>query len=242
MQVPRFEAATACTSSTITVSTPSSVSRAAEVSVRYSDSGVVMRMSGEFARARDGLQPSCRPDRAHQPSPRARALRGVWRSGSRPRAGTGGCARRRRRGLSAGRCRARGCGASGSRWWRCDQLVDRPEERGEGLARSGRRYDQRVRAARDRIPRAQLRRGGRAGKAPSNHSRVAGEKRSSTIAPSSPAPPTPCPVRSRQQHPRHVIREPCLVLVPAPAAVVHQPLGRPRVRSPATRSRRPARR
>ena len=38
--------ATACTSSTMTVSTPRSASRAAEVSSRKSDSGVVMRMSG----------------------------------------------------------------------------------------------------------------------------------------------------------------------------------------------------
>ena len=38
--------ATACTSSTMTVSTPRSVSLACEVSSRNSDSGVVMRMSG----------------------------------------------------------------------------------------------------------------------------------------------------------------------------------------------------
>ena len=39
-------AATAWISSTITVSTVRSTSRAAEVSIRYSDSGVVIRMSG----------------------------------------------------------------------------------------------------------------------------------------------------------------------------------------------------
>ena len=38
--------ATAWTSSTITVSTPRSDSRACEVSIRNSDSGVVIRMSG----------------------------------------------------------------------------------------------------------------------------------------------------------------------------------------------------
>jgi hypothetical protein len=43
---PRLVAQTACTSSTITVSTPRSDSRAEDVSSRYSDSGVVMRMSG----------------------------------------------------------------------------------------------------------------------------------------------------------------------------------------------------
>ena len=43
---PRLLPATACTSSTMTVSTPRSVSLACEVSSRNSDSGVVMRMSG----------------------------------------------------------------------------------------------------------------------------------------------------------------------------------------------------
>lgn len=43
---PRLLPANACTSSTMTVSTVRSVSRACDVSMRYSDSGVVMRMSG----------------------------------------------------------------------------------------------------------------------------------------------------------------------------------------------------
>ena len=43
---PRLVPATACTSSTITVSIARSVSRACEVSIRKSDSGVVIRMSG----------------------------------------------------------------------------------------------------------------------------------------------------------------------------------------------------
>ena len=43
---PRLLPATACTSSTITVSTPRSISLAWEVSSRNSDSGVVIRMSG----------------------------------------------------------------------------------------------------------------------------------------------------------------------------------------------------
>ena len=43
---PRLVPATACTSSTMTVCTSASVSRAAEVSIRNSDSGVVIRMSG----------------------------------------------------------------------------------------------------------------------------------------------------------------------------------------------------
>ena len=43
---PRLVPATACTSSTMTVCTSASVSRAAEVSIKNSDSGVVIRMSG----------------------------------------------------------------------------------------------------------------------------------------------------------------------------------------------------
>ena len=43
---PRLVWATAWISSTITCSAPSKIVRACEVSIRYSDSGVVMRMSG----------------------------------------------------------------------------------------------------------------------------------------------------------------------------------------------------
>ncbi len=43
---PRFVPATACTSSTITVSTDARIERAFEVSIKYSDSGVVTRISG----------------------------------------------------------------------------------------------------------------------------------------------------------------------------------------------------
>ena len=46
IKAPRFVAATAWISSTITVSTPASVSRAALVSMRKRDSGVVIKMSG----------------------------------------------------------------------------------------------------------------------------------------------------------------------------------------------------
>ena len=53
--------ATAWISSTMTDSTPRSISRACEVSIRYSDSGVVMRMSGGVrriaARSRCGVSP-----------------------------------------------------------------------------------------------------------------------------------------------------------------------------------------
>ena len=50
---PRLVAATACTSSTMTVSMPAKASRAAEVRSRNSDSGVVIRMSApDRAKAR----------------------------------------------------------------------------------------------------------------------------------------------------------------------------------------------
>ena len=64
---PRLVAATACTSSTITHRTPARVSRAAEVSIRNSDSGVVMRMSGGFLRSSrrwaGGVSPERTPTR-----------------------------------------------------------------------------------------------------------------------------------------------------------------------------------
>ncbi len=58
---PRLVEATAWISSTMTDSTPRSISRACEVRIRYSDSGVVMRMSGGVrriaARSRWGVSP-----------------------------------------------------------------------------------------------------------------------------------------------------------------------------------------
>ena len=47
---PRLVAATAWISSRITASTDCSISRAWEVRIRYSDSGVVIRMSGGLRR------------------------------------------------------------------------------------------------------------------------------------------------------------------------------------------------
>ena len=64
---PRLVPATACTSSTITVRTPASAARACEVSMRYSDSGVVMRMSGGSCcrrrRSAAGVSPERTPTR-----------------------------------------------------------------------------------------------------------------------------------------------------------------------------------
>ena len=62
---PRLVAATACTSSTITVCTAARDSRAADVSMRNSDSGVVIRMSGGLAissrRRAGGVSPERTP-------------------------------------------------------------------------------------------------------------------------------------------------------------------------------------
>ena len=62
---PRLVAATACTSSTMTVCTPRSVRAAWLVSIRYSDSGVVIRMSGGSCtrrrRSLDGVSPERTP-------------------------------------------------------------------------------------------------------------------------------------------------------------------------------------
>ena len=70
---PRLEPATACTSSTITTWTPPSVSRARDVSMRKSDSGVVIRMSdGDFniaARSFGGVSPVRTATESSDPMP-----------------------------------------------------------------------------------------------------------------------------------------------------------------------------
>ena len=85
---PRLVPATACTSSTITVSTPVRVDRAWEVSIRYSDSGVVIRMSGgsvsSWRRSRAGVSPERTPTRTSgASSPRRRAVWVIPISGAR---------------------------------------------------------------------------------------------------------------------------------------------------------------
>ena len=91
---PRFVPATACTSSTMTVWTPASVSRAAEVSIRNSDSGVVMRMSGGLAISSRRRLVGCR--RTHADADVRRRRPAARRSGRYPSAVCAGCARRRR--------------------------------------------------------------------------------------------------------------------------------------------------
>ena len=102
---PRLVPASAWISSTMTVSTPRSVSRAAEVSMRKSDSGVVMRMSGgcvtRARRSAGGVSPERTPT---DTSGTLEPVRGR-RAGDARRAARGGCARRRRRAPSAARGR-----------------------------------------------------------------------------------------------------------------------------------------
>ena len=77
--LPRLVEATAWISSTITASTEVSISRACEVRIRYSDSGVVMRMSGGLrriaARSRCGVSPVRMPTVVSPPMPRSGARR-----------------------------------------------------------------------------------------------------------------------------------------------------------------------
>ena len=93
---PRFVPAIAWTSSTMTCSTPASMSRAWLVSSRYSDSGVVIRMSGgrraSWRRSSGGgvAGPRCRPP----PAPAVPS--GEPPRGRCPRAARAGFARRRR--------------------------------------------------------------------------------------------------------------------------------------------------
>ena len=76
---PRFVCATAWTSSTITHWVPANSRCACEVSMRYSDSGVVMRMSGgDFSisrRSRCGVSPVRTATRTSAPMPRSGARR-----------------------------------------------------------------------------------------------------------------------------------------------------------------------
>ncbi len=171
----RAWSATACTSSTITVSTPRSASRAALVSSRKSDSGVVMRMSGgrraKLRRSSAGVSPERRrdrdvrlgqaepggglPDAGQRDAEVALDVDGerLERADVEHPAAPARVVRRRRRG----------------------QAVERREEGGQRLAGSGRGDDQRV------VPRPIASHAPRwaavgAAKAPSNQARVAGEK------------------------------------------------------------------
>ncbi len=150
--------ASACTSSTMTVSTLRSASRACEVSSRNSDSGVVIRMSGGCrgqlaALVRRGVAGAhADPDvRCGQ----AQAVRGVADAGQRRAQVALDIHRERleRRDVEHPAALPRiGRGRLGG------QLVDGPQERGQRLARPGRRDHQRVLAPADGRPGLRLRR------------------------------------------------------------------------------------
>ena len=122
--VPRLEPATAWISSMMTVSTRRSVSRAEDVSIRYSDSGVVMSTSGglrrSLSRSRAVVSPErtptvtsatgC-PSRAASPRIPASGMR-KFRSTSTPRAFSGETYTTR---VPRGRCSGR---SRASRAWR----------------------------------------------------------------------------------------------------------------------------
>ena len=151
---PRLVPATACTSSTMTVCTVASVSRAADVSIRNSDSGVVMRMSGGLVinsrRRLGGVSPDRTPTLMSG---------GGWLR----RSGDPGDARQR--------CAQVPLDVDGQRLERGDvehpgprrggfrgppggtgQPVHGPQKRGQCLARPGRGDDQRVVAVGDGRP------------------------------------------------------------------------------------------
>ena len=155
---PRLVGTSAWISSTMTVSTERSASRAFEVSRRYSDSGVVIRMSAgsrwKRARSLAGV------------SPVRTATAGTWnasprdaaRSARSRRSAPAGCARRRRPAPSAARRRgpgsrrravAAGVGSNIIRLMAQRKAVER-------LAAAGGREDQRRFASRDRRPALRL--------------------------------------------------------------------------------------
>ena len=161
---PRLVPATACTSSTITVSTPRSDSRACEVSSRNSDSGVVMRMSGGVRReAARRSSAGVSPERIADGDVGRRQAEARRRRAAMPASG----ARRLRSTSTAERLErgdvehpAAALRLSGAR--RAGQPVERPQERGQRLARAGRRDDSALLAGGDRRPGAGLG-GGRRG-------------------------------------------------------------------------------
>ena len=151
---PRLECATAWISSTITASTPLSISRACEVRIRYSDSGVVIedvrRLAQPSPRARAGACRRCGSRRARPPRADAAqrgaqvALDVVGERLQRADVDHARCPARR----PARRLGRTGDAVPAARI--AAQPVERPQERGERLARAGGRRE-RARARRAAI-------------------------------------------------------------------------------------------
>ena len=174
---PRLVATTEWTSSTITVSTWASASRALEVSSRNSDSGVVMRMSGGWAgkrrRASAGVSPVRMPT-VMSGQGRVQAGRGRPQAGQgRPEVAldVGG------QGLERGDVQDPEALALGDRRGG-GQAVDGRQERGQGLARPGGGDHQHV-LVWARASQAPTWAWVGAAKAPSNQPRVRAENRPS---------------------------------------------------------------
>ena len=156
----------ACTSSMMTVSTPARASRAAEVRMRNSDSGVVMSMSvGVRANARRssaGVSPE-RTETVMSGSGSPSRVGGVPDADERAAQVALDVDGERLQGGDvqdpAAGLRSSGRGCDG-------EPVEGPEEGGEGLARAGRGDHEGVVAAADRRPGAVLRGRGRAEAAP----------------------------------------------------------------------------
>ena len=159
---PRLVPATAWISSTITCSTPRRISRACEVSSRYSDSGVVIRMSGGCARCRGARRRGVSPVRMATRSRRGGSPQALRRPGrcrpAAPELRSTSCAsafsgetystrQPALAGSAGGGLRdAAGRGTTGTR---------------PGSCRAGRREDQGVLARGDGRPALRLRGGGR---------------------------------------------------------------------------------
>ena len=184
--------ATACTSSTITVSTPRSESRACDVRIRNNDSGVVMSTSGgvRWNLRRSSSRRVARTDADCDVG--LKAARGDGRLGRFRRAGHAGCARCRRPGPSMAETygtRQRSFGSAGF-----GSAVSRSSahRNAAGLARPGGRDDQRVVAIGHGTPGTFLGGRGSGEPAPANRALVAcpNTSRTSVTYPSSPVPPT----------------------------------------------------
>ena len=158
---PRLVPAIAWISSTITHRTSRSVSRAPDVSIRYSDSGVVIRMSGGWrrraVRSLAGVSPVRMPTVGRVQRLAPTFGRGPDAGDRRPEVLLHVDRERldRREVEDPGALRLLGDRVG-------HEPVDRPQERGEGLARAGGGEDQGVVAGRDGGPALGLGVGGRA--------------------------------------------------------------------------------
>ena len=177
---PRLVPATACTSSTMTVCTSASVSRAAEVSIKNSDSGVVIRMSGGLVISSRRRAGGVSPDRTPTLMSGAGTPR---RSATRPMPVSGVLRLRSTSTASAfsGDTYSTRVPAVGRPGLRRGQPVDGPQERGQRLAGPGGAMTS-VLSPSAMADHASACAAVGAAKVPVNHSRVSALKRPSDCA------------------------------------------------------------